>query len=68
MPRGFPELAPIETEIVVVIVFGIFSPIVEYWLYQAVERHARMKRKFGGVLAGWVRVARRGEAFASARL
>jgi ABC-2 type transport system permease protein len=41
-PRGFPELAPIETEIAVVIVFGIVSPLVGYALYQAAERRARV--------------------------
>jgi ABC-2 type transport system permease protein len=41
-PRGFPELAPIETEIVIVIAFGILSPLIGYWLYQRAERRARM--------------------------
>ncbi|MBI5651395.1 MAG: ABC transporter permease [Chloroflexi bacterium] len=41
-PRGFPELAPIETEIAIVIAFGILSPIIGYWLYQRAERRARI--------------------------
>lgn len=41
-PRGFPELAPIETELVIVIGFGILSPLVGYGLYQLAERHARI--------------------------
>ncbi len=41
-PPGFPELAPMQTEIVIVIAFGIFMPIIGYWLYQRAERRARV--------------------------
>jgi ABC-2 type transport system permease protein len=40
-PEGFPELAPIEVEIVIVTLFGILMPLVGYWLYRASERSAR---------------------------
>jgi ABC-2 type transport system permease protein len=40
-PAGFPELAPIEVEIVVVVAFGILGPVLGYWLYQRAERKAR---------------------------
>ncbi len=39
-PSGFPELAPIETEIVVA--FGLLMPVIGYWLYQRAERRARI--------------------------
>ena len=41
-PRGFPELAPIEIEIVIVIAFGILMPILGFALYQLAERRARI--------------------------
>jgi len=41
-PRGFPELAPIETEIVIVVAFGIVMPVLGYWLYWLAERRARV--------------------------
>ncbi len=40
-PAGFPELAPIETEIIIVTVFGILMPFLGYWLYRRAEDHAR---------------------------
>ena len=40
-PTGFPELAPIEIEIVVVVLFGILMPIIGYRLYRSAEDHAR---------------------------
>ena len=40
-PPGFPELAPIEVEVPIVIVFGILMPILGYWLYRNAEDHAR---------------------------
>ncbi len=40
-PPGFPELAPIEVEIVIVTLFGILMPILGYWLYRREENHAR---------------------------
>jgi ABC-2 type transport system permease protein len=40
-PPGFPELAPIETELVIVTLFGLFMPFLGYWLYRKAENHAR---------------------------
>lgn len=42
-PAGFPELAPIQVEIVIVTVFGVLMPIFGYWLYQKAENAARMR-------------------------
>ena len=42
-PHGFPELAPIETEIVIVTVFGALMPILGYTLYRKAEDAARRK-------------------------
>lgn len=41
-PPGFPELAPIETEIGIVVAFGLLMPVIGYWLYQRAERRARI--------------------------
>ncbi len=41
-PPGFPELAPINTEIVIVIAFGIIGPLAGYWVYRQAERRARI--------------------------
>jgi ABC-2 type transport system permease protein len=41
-PQGFPELAPIEVEIVIVTAFGILTPILGYYLYRRAEDEARM--------------------------
>lgn len=40
-PAGFPELAPISMEIIIVSFFGILMPILGYYLYQRAENHAR---------------------------
>lgn len=40
-PPGFPELAPIEVEIVLVTLFGLTAPAVGYWLYKRAEQAAR---------------------------
>jgi hypothetical protein len=40
-PPGFPELAPIEVELVIVVAYGILMPIIGYWLYRRAEDHAR---------------------------
>ena len=40
-PPGFPELAPIEVEIVIVSLFGLLMPLVGVWLYQRAEERAR---------------------------
>jgi ABC-2 type transport system permease protein len=40
-PPGFPELAPIEVEIIIVIVFGLLMPGLGFWLYRREEDRAR---------------------------
>lgn len=40
-PAGFPELAPIGVEIVIVTLFGLLMPLVGYFLYRRSEVHAR---------------------------
>jgi hypothetical protein len=40
-PPGFPELAPLGAEIVVVVLFGLLSPALGYWLYRREEDRAR---------------------------
>jgi hypothetical protein len=42
-PPGFPELAPIETELVIVTLFGLLMPLLGFWLYRQVENRARMR-------------------------
>lgn len=42
-PAGFPELAPIESEVVIVTLFGLLMPFVGYWMYRAAERYSRRK-------------------------
>ncbi len=42
-PNGFPELAPIEVELVIVTIFGVVMPIVGFWLYRLAENQARRK-------------------------
>ncbi len=40
-PRGFPELAPLEVELVIVAAFGLLMPVAGYWLYRREEDRAR---------------------------
>jgi len=40
-PRGFPELAPIGVELVIVTAFGVLMPLLGYWLYRRQENAAR---------------------------
>jgi ABC-2 type transport system permease protein len=40
-PPGFPELAPIEIEIMIVTIFGLGMPLLGYYLYRRAEDHAR---------------------------
>ena len=42
-PPGFPELAPAETQIIIVTVFGLVMPFIGYWMYRRAERSARQK-------------------------
>ena len=40
-PQGFPELAPFEIELIVVVAFGVLMPIVGLWLYRRAEDRGR---------------------------
>jgi ABC-2 type transport system permease protein len=40
-PAGFPELAPIEVELVIVVAFGLLMPVLGLWLYRRAEDRAR---------------------------
>ncbi len=40
-PPGFPELAPIETEIVITVLFGLLMPVLGYLWYRHSEKHVR---------------------------
>ena len=40
-PPGFPELAPIEVELVIVTAFGVLMPLIGYWMYRSAERASR---------------------------
>jgi ABC-2 type transport system permease protein len=40
-PPGYPELAPIQTETIIVTLFGILTPLLGYGLYRRAEKQAR---------------------------
>lgn len=40
-PTGFPELAPITTEIIITTLFGVIMPPLGYLLYRRAENYAR---------------------------
>lgn len=42
-PAGYPELAPIGAELVIVTAFGLLMPILGYWLYRREENRSRRK-------------------------
>jgi ABC-2 type transport system permease protein len=42
-PPGFPELAPIGAELVIVTVFGALMPLLGFWLYRQEENRARTR-------------------------
>lgn len=46
-PEGFPELLPIETELVIVTVFGLVMPFIGYGVYKVAEKRARDKGTLG---------------------
>ena len=46
-PAGYPELADPATEFVIVLLFGILSPLVGYVVYRYVERKARKDGNLG---------------------
>lgn len=41
LPKGYPELLPFEAEMVVVVLFGILSPLFGYLYYRHSEKKAR---------------------------
>ena len=42
-PPGFPELAPIEVELIIITAFGLLMPLLGYVLYRRAEDTARYK-------------------------
>ena len=40
-PPGYPELAPFEVELIIIVVFGLLTPVFGLWLYRRAEDHAR---------------------------
>ena len=42
-PNGFPELAPIGVELVIVTLFGVAMPPLGFWLYSQAENQARRR-------------------------
>jgi ABC-2 type transport system permease protein len=42
-PTGFPELASIEVEFVIVTAFGVLMPMLGFWLYRQEENRARAR-------------------------
>jgi len=42
-PRGFPELAPFDLELIIVTAFGLVMPPLGLWLYRREEDRARRK-------------------------
>ncbi|MFQ6012649.1 MAG: ABC transporter permease [Thermoplasmata archaeon] len=47
LPPGFPELLPLNLEILIVVLFGLLAPPVGYLLYREVERRARYQGTLG---------------------
>lgn len=46
-PPGFPELAPLNVELVIVTLFGLLAPPMGLWLYYRAEAHARRAGSLG---------------------
>jgi ABC-type multidrug transport system permease subunit len=46
-PPGFPELAPIGTELIIVAVYAVAAPVLGYALFRAVERRLRQNGRLG---------------------
>jgi ABC-2 type transport system permease protein len=42
-PPGFPELAPIQIEIIITTLFGLLMPPLGYYLYRRAENYARKR-------------------------
>ena len=55
-PAGFPELAPIEVEVVSVSVFGVVMPVWGLWPYRRAEERARAQ---GTLTEYWATLPRR---------
>lgn len=47
LPPGFPELAPLEVGLLIVVLFGVLSPPVSYVVYKGAERWARARGTLG---------------------
>lgn len=47
LPAGFPELASIQVELVIVLIYALFTPSLGYTLFRAVERRLREQGKLG---------------------
>ncbi len=47
LPSGYPELAPLNVEMIVVVLFGLISPVVGYAIYKRAERSARKQGNLG---------------------
>jgi ABC-2 type transport system permease protein len=47
LPAGFPELAALETELVIVSVYALVMPLLGYALFRAVERRLRRQGRLG---------------------
>ncbi|MFQ5837646.1 MAG: ABC transporter permease [Thermoplasmata archaeon] len=47
LPSGFPELLPLDVEILIVAIFGLLSPPLGYLIYKEVERRARIQGNLG---------------------
>jgi ABC-type multidrug transport system permease subunit len=46
-PAGYPELAPVTTELVIVALWGAGMPLLGLWLYHRAERYARIHGLLG---------------------
>jgi ABC-2 type transport system permease protein len=46
-PPGYPELAPIGVELIIVAAFGVGMPVLGYWLYRREEDRARRQGSLG---------------------
>jgi hypothetical protein len=46
-PPGFPELATIEIETIIVTIFRLVMPVLGYFLYRRAEDAARRKGSLG---------------------
>jgi len=47
LPPGFPELAPIGTELIIVVGYAVAAPVLGYALFRAVERRLRQNGRLG---------------------